>query len=361
MKKIFLKCYYCNNLGDDLFVKMLCIRYNNKFNLIAIEKFNENLQLKNLNLIKINNFIYRCLRKICNMLNKINFFDKLLLNKCDIVVSIGGSLFVESKEKIINYPSDWYLKTNKPYYIIGSNIGPVYTKKYLDDVRRVLKNSVDTCLRDEYSYNLCKDISNVRYAPDIIFSLPIKQYIRNEENTVIFSIIDCYKKAGQIKNPNAKNYEILIKDLICFYQKKNFKIKLFSFCKVEGDEKAINRIYDQLEDKNNVSKYFYDGNIDEALDVFSRSKVIIGTRFHANILGLIMNKVIIPIIYNDKTENLLYDINFKGIVYDINKLDNYNGLDIDENKLSYKCDVSKQIKDSQRHFEKLDKVLKRKD
>ncbi len=356
-KSVYVKCFLSKNFGDDLFLKVLCDRYNEKFYLyssIDYPHISKNLEIKKINIFG------RIIRKIFYISKKDNIYQFLLSRKSKIIIVIGGSLFIEKTFKEFKLYK-MYSKF-KEYYIIGANIGPFFSNEFVKKINQVVFfNAKDVCLRDKKSYDLFKILKNVRYAPDIIFFLPVKKYINNEENIVIFSIIDCYKKAGQIKNPNAKNYEILIKDLICFYQKKNFKIKLFSFCKFEGDEKAINRIYDQLEDKNNVSKYFYDGNIDEALDVFSRSKVIIGTRFHANILGLIMNKVIIPIIYNDKTENLLYDINFKGIVYDINKLDNYNGLDIDENKLSYKCDVSKQIKDSQRHFEKLDKVLKRKD
>ena len=361
MKKVFLKCICYSNLGDDLFIKTLCSRYSNNFYFSVSKKCNTDFYLKNLRLIKLSSLVYKCLRKFEKLAKSINPLDKFILNKCDIIVSIGGSIFMENKTGKVYYPSEWYLKVNKPYYIVGANIGPVYSDKYIEDVRKVLRNSVDSCLRDEYSYNICKDLSNVRYAPDIIFSLPVKKYINNEENTVIFSLIDSYKKSVQMKNPNPENYEKLIIDLIHFYQEKKFKIKLFSFCKDEGDEDAINRIYEQLSDKNNVSKYFYTGNIEEALDVFSKSKVVIGTRFHANVLGLIMNKVVIPIIYNDKTKNLLVDINFKGVIYDINDLNNYNGLNLDSKKISYRCDVSKQVKESEKHFQKLDSILKRVD
>ena len=179
MKNVFLKCIYNNNLGDDLFITTLCYRYNNTFYLINDKKTEKNLRLKNLKIIKINHFIYRCLRKIDKTINTLNLLDKFILNKCDIIVSIGGSIFMENKTGKVYYPSEWYLKVNKPYYIVGANIGPVYSDKYIEDVRKVLRNSVDSCLRDEYSYNICKDLSNVRYAPDIIFSLPVKKYINN--------------------------------------------------------------------------------------------------------------------------------------------------------------------------------------
>ena len=52
-----------------------------------------------------------------------------------------------------------------------------------------------------------------------------------------------------------------------------------SFCQYEGDEKIINEIMKNNK-KKNVEKYFYRGNIDEALKIIANASVIVGSRFH---------------------------------------------------------------------------------
>ena len=133
-----------------------------------------------------------------------------------------------------------------------------------------------------------------------------------------------------------------------------------SFCKKENDEVEIERILDKLNLKarEKISKYYYDGDIKEALNVIGDCRVVIGSRFHANILGLILDKTIIPVIYSDKTINALKDINFKGKIIDIRKLDEFKVEELKEEDLTYKVDVSEEKKLAKKHFELLDKIFK---
>ena len=62
--------------------------------------------------------------------------------------------------------------------------------------------------------------------------------------------------------------------------------------------------------------------------------------------------------YSDKTKNVLEDMNFKGKILDIRKLDSFNAEEISKENMTYKQDCEFKIKDAQKHFEKLDKVLK---
>lgn len=97
------------------------------------------------------------------------------------------------------------------------------------------------------------------------------------------------------------------------------------------------------------------GNIEEALNFLGQSQIIVGTRFHANILGLILEKTIIPIIYSNKTEEFLKDIDFKGKVFDIKGNCEF---DLTLEDLEYKKDVGKEIVRAQEQFKGLDKLLK---
>lgn len=360
MKKVYLKCCLNKNLGDDLFLKVITDRYKEKFITISRLKYNNDIYNDNLTIKYIKYSYFRNIDRISRIiLHTNNILEKYYINKCDLIIEVGGSIFMESKKKSRKLPSLWYQRLNRPYYIIGANIGPYYTEEYLEDVEKILTKAEDVCLRDKKSVSLCK-ISNPRLAPDIIFSLDTSKYIpKTTKKEVIFSVIDCNKKSNQIKTTNLNNYENKIIEMINFFKNKGYSIKLMSFCKEEGDEIAVNNIYDKLKDKNKVTKYFYDGNIEEALTVIGQAELIVGTRFHANILGLIMNKTIIPIIYNDKTKNLLDDINFQGKIIDINNLNSFKVEDITDNHLNYKINISEHQQQASNHFSKLDKILEK--
>ena len=132
-----------------------------------------------------------------------------------------------------------------------------------------------------------------------------------------------------------------------------------SFCKNQGDELAIKRIMNKCEKdvREKIDTYFYQGNLDEALNVLADCSVIIGSRFHANILGLILGKTIIPVIYSEKTTNALKDIEFNGKIMDIKQLDKFNIDSITEEDLNYHVDVSKQIEEAKRPLKVIDEIF----
>ena len=250
-------------------------------------------------------------------------------------------------------------KINKKYYVLGSNFGPYFTEKFYYKYYDYFSLAEDVCFRDEKSYDMFKNLKNIRKAADIVFSLDTKKYLCNSPSReAIISVIDCNRKVSQ---EYKELYEYKIVELVEFLKSKSYSIKFMSFCKSEGDEDAINSILNKINNKENISTYFYDGNISEALEIINMSSLIVGTRFHANILGLLFNKSIIPIAYSDKTLDVLNDINFKGKIFDIRSMDDFEVHTLEDKDLTYKLDVSTQKKDAERHFEKLDKVLNRKD
>lgn len=362
MKKVMLKCVYKKNFGDDLLIKVICDRYPNTMFYLINDK-NGGIIDKPKNLIAIKPFmvIYRFFRKAGHILNRINLYDKKLLNKTDIVVSIAGSIFMQNKvNNEVGEKLNWFNKIKKPYYIIGSNIGPVYTEKYIENIKdTVIKNAKDVCLRDNKSYEYVSECNNVRYAPDIVLNLDCSDYKNiKEEKKVIISVINIDKKASQIVTPNKEKYKKSIHKLIEFFVMNNYIVELFSFCKKEeGDEQAIEEIITESPYKNKIDKYFYNGNIDDALKEMATSSIIVGSRFHANILGILMNKTIIPIIYNDKTRELLSDINYNGKYIDLENIDEFDFDSLTIESLNYKINIDKYIIESEKHFEKLDKIL----
>ena len=137
MKKVFLDCIYEKNLGDDLLIKTVCDRYKSTIFLFPsyFHDINKN-NIFNLKVIKVNEYIYRLFRKICFKFNKMNIVDKIIIKHCDYVITVGGSMFVEYTQNSKDYKFTWYENLKKPYFIIGVNIGPIYTKNYLLNLKK---------------------------------------------------------------------------------------------------------------------------------------------------------------------------------------------------------------------------------
>ena len=159
------------------------------------------------------------------------------------------------------------------------------------------------------------------------------------------------------EDDNAKQASYLTQNSNYVFIDNGYKVALMSFCKRENDEVAIERIFNNLDEdiQQKVERYFYNGNVEEALDYIAQSQIIVGTRFHANILELLLEKTVIPVVYSNKTTEFLKDIQFEGKTIDI-KGDCQFNLTLDD--LQYKKDVTKEIKEAQEQFKVLDELLK---
>lgn len=348
-REIYIKSYLNRNLGDDLFLEILSKRYKTR-NFIAMSAIKYENNYKNIKIV--NN------RKLDKLIRRVTFnartYENILMAKCDFTILIGGSMFMENEYYKKNRR---YINKNKRYYILGTNFGPYYTQEYYNKFYKLFSKAEDVCFREEYSYNLFKDLTNIRVAPDIVFSLDTSDIKITNNKKVIISVVDSnFKTEVQYKD----SYENKIIELINFFDKKGYEIVLMSYCKEEGDEDAINCILNKIDDealKGRINVYLYDGNVEEALNVMGDCQIVVGSRFHANILGLILNKTIIPIVYSDKTLNVLNDIKFKGKIFDIRELEKCNINSLTEEDLIYKLDVSFQKGYAQKQFEKLDKEI----
>ena len=172
MKKILVNAYLSLNFGDDLFLKILFERYDNvKWFLNS----GDNRYLKIFKDIELEeNICTKILKKL-----KIKKFHSINFEKYDAGVYIGGSMFMESQTWKLDYDKLKYLldnfnKNSKPYYILGCNFGPYSNKGYEEKYKMLFSKAEDICFRDSYSYEIFKELSNVRIAPDIVSQLKAK-------------------------------------------------------------------------------------------------------------------------------------------------------------------------------------------
>ena len=84
---------------------------------------------------------------------------------------------------------------------------------------------------------------------------------------------------------------------------------LYSFCKYEGDENAIDKLLEDINDEN-IFDIRYNGNIDEFLDIYSKMEYMICARFHAMVLSSTTNTKMYVLSYSKKIDNVVEDLKF---------------------------------------------------
>lgn len=363
MKKIFVEIYLMFNLGDDLFLDILSKKYpDSKFTVNYLGEDYDQFISRYKNVERRKYTILNKLGQRLKLSDSITNYDKVA-EEHDALLFIGGSIFREEKYHESLYKDRMkmvreFKKRDKPVYILGANFGPFETKEFLNDYMEFFKLCDDVCFRDKYSYELFRGLSQVRYAPDIVFQMNIDDYkMIQHKNRVGFSIIDVRHKQGLSNYYNdyisstVKAIELLVN--------RGHQCFLMSFCEQEGDLETINTIQSHLSSEilKDVTVYNYKGNIEEAIELIASFILLIAARFHANILSLLLGIGMIPIIYSQKTTNLLKDINFNDVLINMEEL----YLQCDEHTINKsfenKASLGPILIEAENHFEKLSEFL----
>ena len=341
--KILVWAYINKNLGDDLFIKILAERYPN-YEINIINAKEENITpFKNYNIKTIS-------------------FKKALLNinKFDAFVDIGGSIFQfrnslwgNLKKKILLTAT---LKCfNKNTFVLGSNFGP-YTKRGSVNITKLyFRLAKDVCMRDTQSYDIFKDLKNVRMAPDIVFSMNVNDIEKIDRNIIGISMIDIEQR-DDLKEHSSVYYKRM-KEISEQLLNENLELRLISFCEEEGDSQILDKLYNDLKNKGIVRKMYYSGEMENYLRELSYLGAVISCRFHSFILSQVYQQNTYPIIYSDKLTNVLKDIGLDKYYCKIKDIDNINLEDISESIYNNKIDILDISKRAEKHFENLDKEL----
>lgn len=309
--RVFTSGYWNNNLGDDLFLKILSERYpNHQFYIMAGGRAFETLKvLKNVHQIHIPLYI-----KLLNHFHKqlninptklLGRFQAKLSRKLDVYCELGGSLFIlptNGMGDMYDVRNSIVQNNNLPYFVIGSNFGPFYHQYQLNKYTELFEKMTAITFRDSYSYQLFPSLNNIAYAPDVVFNLDVSPYEIGEEYTLI-SIIN---PQNRFNADISDRYFSLMNKIINKLLDDGEKVVLMSFCDAEGDREAANKIKKNI-DRENISIYSHH-NIEQSLKVISHTKQVIATRYHSMILAWLFNKPTFVMSYSDKINQVIKDV-----------------------------------------------------
>lgn len=358
MKKVFIHAYDKVNLGDDLFIRHLTARYPGvEFCLYSDKKNIANFQdVDNLRVFDRDAWIFKLFASKRDSASA--RFERRLKRKCDALVYIGGSIFIEydTWSDIVNW---WdYTAQEYPLFVLGANFGPYKTEAYRAAMQGVFAKMEDVCFRDRYSYGLFRDGNCVRYAPDILFAC--HGLLNGKPQRKIFlSVIDCASENHSDLNGHAAGYELFLKKQIAYFLADGYSVDICSFCTEEGDVAAAERILEGINVSTGIRHISYDGkNSAEILRSVAESELVMGTRFHAVVLGLAAGKKVYPLIYSNKTLNMLEDMSFGGPYADIRTgIEDKGKISVAEAGRLTEEQIHSLKMESEKHFEKLDALL----
>ena len=292
--KGFIHGYICDNLGDDLLIALLVSKVPQVQWRVYVGQ--QNRAMGRLETICVRQtFVRRMVEKLQRCL----FRRDSKTAKVDCYVSIGGSMYqeVEQWESIYASRSCELNSLNKDAasFVINSNFGPYHSEEFIALYKRYFERFSDVCFRDAKSQLLFG--KTTRHAPDLLFSFPLPRY---EGKGTIISVVD-YSSSD--RKPFMEAYENLILDIVKNAPHEAGMVTFISFCKAEGDEVAISRLFGKMppELREKCGEYYYRGDFDEAVQVISKSKYVIGGRFHSMVLGLASSKPTFTLAYSDKT------------------------------------------------------------
>ena len=364
MKRVLLRGYFGVNLGDDLFFRVIAMRYPNVRFYIATTRCDYRDLLRDLPNVKVIDFfkIAKLTSKKIYTLPKI--YSRLNIKRFDAVVCVGGSLFIDRinppvwhRKAIERYSflCDWeYAKAaNVPYFVLGANWGPCYNDYFYNHFNKAFDSLTDLYFRDRASYDLFSQKPMVRCGGDILMGNPlVKKFAAGIEKKkqVAISVIDPGKK----NDINPECYYRNMADLCRDYSAEGYAVKLLSFCKDEGDEDACLQVL-KYAGENAAEPVYYQGNCQEILRVIAESELIIATRFHATVLGWTLGVPVYTVAYSNKALNLMTDCGTEGSCVSLEKMESLNIKTVKECATLPDADL---FSGAEIAFERLDKLLR---
>jgi colanic acid/amylovoran biosynthesis protein len=382
-KTILVRAYTVQNCGDDMFLRILFERFPQTKMLLLV--FPKQIKLYegwlkkypniSLLLMPMPPFIKKCFLKIISFFDEgkireaclskkyFNYFSNIK-NEIDAFVYIIGSMSQQYKSGFsMGHKSDLIIVSalaDKPKYLLGANFGPFIDDAFREYYKTVFRQYNDICFRDYKSYNYFKELPQVRYEKDIVFSLNYNN-IEKEKGSIGLSIIDllAQKAAYNTRKAFKDSYLRTIIGLIERFLSENRPIYLFPFSCCDGDEDVIKFVLNKLSscNRSKVKIIKYKGNLDLFISEYMRVETMIVTRFHAMILSLLAGQYMYPLAYDQKMCNVLQDLHYNDKFSEISNIAPIEEIILALKSKNFVLPYSSVRESAERQFVNLDRFI----
>jgi len=367
--KVFLFACIEKNIGDDLFVKLLCERYPHvEFIISSQARYGSLERIPNLTFSdtlkkwgelstrgsknKLKALAAKLLQSCC----------RLALPRCDVGVSIVGNAF-KNKEYTGWKQSRWIrdrIRLVKRFYLISTNFGPYSDERWRNDFDRIFPKMADVCFRDRYSYGLFSRHSNIRFAPDAVISMGKKKGAENDPKNVIISLIDCsfHARSEELRRA-CPGYEQKMCELTDKLVELGYSVTLLNSNTLQ-DKPACDRIVEKCVSgrSGKITVVNYDGDLDVISTLYENSSFVVATRLHTIVLAWLYGLPVVPVVYDIKVGNLLDACGFGGARFMIDSPADYGSEEILTAVKDYDFTLSQEtVSLAQEQFSALDQEL----
>ena len=323
MKRVMVYAYTAHNLGDDLFIEVLCQRYpHTQFFLYAPAQYQVTFQhVNNLTIIPSDRFS----RKLLHLFPFTRYWNRNYHAKqCDAGIYIGGSLFMEQQgwEQAVD-DFRQMLQQPVPFFVLGANFGPYETKLFKQTYDQLFDQCTDVCFRDAHSKALFPASRHIRQGRDVVLELEAPQSTHTEKNIVISVIYPSVRtNLASYDNEYFSKMAAVGERLV----QEGYYVTWMSFCTEEKDDAAIEQILEQIPSsaRNKMDRYLYKGDLRAAIQRVASASAVIATRFHAMILAAVYQKPVFPVIYSGKMTQVLHDLDFEGASCHVRSFGSYD-------------------------------------
>lgn len=320
-KKVLVYAFLANNVGDDLFVRLLCERYPQATFYISRQAV-RSASLRALPNLKPSRRVTLAVKLTgleAKLVNRgircaLPFrIARLLSRRYPVGVYIAGSVFVQRGRRWAGGVRRQLQRTllTRSYLIVSANFGPYADEGYRAAYAACFSRVTDVCFRDSYSKALFPALSNVRWAPDAAFTLPARE--RPARPVAMISVLLC-SRAGrpEVLRRMEPAYEQKLFELACRLQERGLETCFAAFCADQRDDEVARRLEARCREAGfaNASVLCYDGDLDALLDAFAACRCVVASRFHAMVIGWRLGKPVMPLCYDDKMRHALQDVPF---------------------------------------------------
>ncbi len=358
--------YINGNLGDDLFVKILCDRYpKQKFIMCGAKRFKKLFgSIDNLYYVSYDTILLKVIFKINSIIRKIahkpfinrnrkiiNFLSRKV--KCNILIT--GSWYIEDPGRLNTAKMEKVFYESKPY-IINCNFGPYSSEEFYNTFLDYFSMSKWVSFRDKYSYDLFKNLDNVSYAPDVACVIDVNS--KRNNGSVIISVMNFAYIMDCVWEKIADKYYDKMKEIINYHLSNGQKVYIISFCKEQGDLQIANKLKSEIDSENVIVCDYEESGLTRSIQIMADSDIIYASRFHSMMLGMILGKKVVPFSYSNKMDNVLADLNYDYLQYQADKMID---IAVEEFEKIYvklsKDKIEKLHSDAEKHFRMLDDEL----